>query len=426
MTPSNAGGILFKSVVAATGVGLAAYLLIELRSLIVPVALAGLLAYVCRPLVAVLERYRVPRDVAIGLLLLLFVLSSLFIVNRIRAVIPTDIQAIELKVEVLHKINERYKALMGLDESLAKGNRLYRLVHRDLDPLVDRVNHELALTPEERATLIASRARRPDASTASDRLLVHDRANLLTLKLRSRTALAEADAVGPGRPEVVQAPTLVPKKPLAALADILSTWLVAPLVFLFLLRDTGELKRGLLGMVSNRLFEPALTVMADLDRAVGSYVRGIFLEGALLGFTVALLLTIVGVPLRWAIAIGLLAAATNMVPYVGSVIAVLGGLGYVVLAEEIHPLLPAVDMENVWIWVIVAVGLAELLKNVIYEPLVLGGAVKLQPLVVVIGVFGGAILFGVVGMLLAIPTIVVLKVFVSSTARQLKAYGLVY
>jgi hypothetical protein len=363
--------------------------------------------------------------VAIGLLLLLFVLSALFIVNRIRAVIPTDIQAIELKVEVLHKINERYKALMGLDASLAKGNRLYRLVHRDLDPLVDRVNDELALTPEERATLLASRPRRPDASTASDRLRVHDQANLLSLKLRARTALAEADAVGPGRPEVVQAQTLVPKKPLAALADILSTWLVAPLVFLFLLRDTGELKRGLLGMVSNRLFEPALTVMADLHRAVVSYVRGIFLEGALLGFTVALLLTIVGVPLRWAIAIGLLSAATNMVPYVGSAIAVLGGLGYVLLAEEIQPLLPAVDMENVWIWVIVAVGLAELLKNVIYEPLVLGGAVELHPLVVVIGVFGGAILFGVVGMLLAIPTIVVLKVFVSSTARQLKAYGLV-
>jgi predicted PurR-regulated permease PerM len=425
VTPSNAGGFLVKSAVAAAGVGLAAYLLIELRSLIVPVAVAGLLAYVCRPLVAVLERYRVPRDVAIGMLLLLFVLSALFIVNRIRAVIPTDIQAIELKVEVLYKINERHKAMMGLDESLAKGNRLYRLVHRDLDPWVDRVNHELALTPEERATLFASRPRRPDASTASDRLLDHDRANLRTLKLRSRTALAEADPVGPGRTEVVQAPTLVAKKPLAALADILSTWLVAPLVFLFLLRDTGELKRGLLGMVSNRLFEPALTVMADLDRAVGSYVRGIFLEGALLGFTVALLLTIVGVPLRWAIAIGLLSAATNIVPYVGSVIAVLGGLGYVVLAEEIQPLLPAVDIENVWIWVIVAVGLAELLKNVIYEPLVLGGAVELHPLVVVIGVFGAAILFGVVGMLLAIPTIVVLKVFVSSTARQLKAYGLV-
>jgi len=45
--------------------------------------------------------------------------------------------------------------------------------------------------------------------------------------------------------------------------------------------------------------------------------------------------------------------------------------------------------------------------------------------VVVIGVLGGAILFGVVGMLLAIPTITVVKVLVSSTAKQLKAYGLI-
>jgi predicted PurR-regulated permease PerM len=414
--------MLFKSIVAAAGVALTAYLLLELRSLIVPVVVSGLLAYICRPLVAGLEGYRIPRDVAIGLLLLAFVLCSLFIVNRVRAVMPTDTQAVELKVEVLHKINERYKALMGLDDALTQGNRVYQLVHRDLDPLMDRVNHQLALTREERAQLFASR---PDAPVGSDRLLDHHQANLQTLKLRSRTALAEPDAVDSARSEVGHAPTVVAKRPLAALVDILSAWLVAPLVFLFLLRDTGELKRGLLGAVSNRLFEPALTVMADLDRALGNYVRGLFRECALLGLTVALFLTIVGVPLRWGIAIGLFAGATNMVPYIGFLVAMLGGLGYVLLAEDIHPLLPMVDMETVWIWVIVAMGLAELLKNVIYEPLVLGGAVKLHPLIVVIGVSGGAILFGVVGMLLAIPTIVVLKVFVSSTARQLKAYGLI-
>jgi predicted PurR-regulated permease PerM len=38
----------------------------------------------------------------------------------------------------------------------------------------------------------------------------------------------------------------------------------------------------------------------------------------------------------------------------------------------------------------------------------------------VIGVVGGAILFGAVGMLLAIPTLTVFKVFVISTARQLR------
>ena len=112
-------------------------------------------------------------------------------------------------------------------------------------------------------------------------------------------------------------------------------------------------------------------------------------------------------------------------PYMGFVAALLSGLGYALLAENIHPLLPLVTVETFAIWVVVAVALAELLKNVVYEPIVLGRAVKLHPLVVVIGVAAGAILFGPAGMLLAIPTITVAKVLVASSARHLTAYGLI-
>ena len=74
--------------------------------------------------------------------------------------------------------------------------------------------------------------------------------------------------------------------------------------------------------------------------------------------------------------------------------------------------------------VVLAVGVAALLKSM-YEPGVLGSAAKLHPLVIVIGATGGAILFGLAGVLLAIPAISIVKVFVSSTHRQLKAYGLI-
>jgi hypothetical protein len=56
---------------------------------------------------------------------------------------------------------------------------------------------------------------------------------------------------------------------------------------------------------------------------------------------------------------------------------------------------------------VVGVLLVEPFKNVVLEPLVLGGAAKLHPLIVVIGVLGGGILFGLPGLLLAIPTITV-------------------
>ena len=69
----------------------------------------------------------------------------------------------------------------------------------------------------------------------------------------------------------------------AGLGHILSSWMIMPLILLFLLRDTGDINRGLLGAVPNRLFEPALAVLADVDETLGGYVRGIFLECCTVG-----------------------------------------------------------------------------------------------------------------------------------------------
>jgi predicted PurR-regulated permease PerM len=422
---SSRASMVITSLAAAAAVALGGYLVWGLRSLIVPMAVGGLLAYIVRPLVARMERLRVPRGLAIGLLLLVFGMAAVFIVTRIRAVMPSDTGLLELRSRALYTFNQRYQALMGLDPSLTRGNRIYRWLHGDLDPVVDRVNLLLALTPEERAQFVTGGPRGDEEAPAgSDRLLHYDRANVETLKRRQHTARAEPAARSAAPPPAAPASSSLAQTPLTALGEILSTWIVAPLMFLFLLRDTGEIKQGLLRAVPNRLFEPALTVLADLDRALGDYVRGIFLECCLLGLTVGLFLTLIGVPPRWTIAIGIVTAASNVVPYLGFAAALVSGLAYALLAEDIRPLLPMVSPENFAIWVIVAVVLAELLKNVFFEPVVLGSVVKLHPLVVVIGVIGGAILFGTVGLLLAIPTMTVFKVLVSSTARQLKAYGL--
>jgi predicted PurR-regulated permease PerM len=264
------------------------------------------------------------------------------------------------------------------------------------------------------------------ASARSNRLLDYDRANAQAHEMRARRTGGMEPAGEPVDGSAASAPpTSVAKSEPSGLGDVLSAWIIAPLIFLFLLWDTGSIKRGLLTAVPNRLFEPALAVMADVDEALGNYVRGLFLECCALGLTVIVFITIVGVPFRWAITIGILVGASNVVPYMGFAAALLGGLAYALLAEDINPLVPLVTVESFAIWVVVAVALAELLKNVVYEPILLGGAVKLHPLVVVVSVLGAATLFGPAGMFLAIPTITVVRVLVASSARQLKAYGLV-
>ena len=419
--------VVVKCAAAMAALALTVYLVWGLRSLIVPASVGGLLAYICRPLVARLERWRIPRALAVTLLLLLFALVALVGLNSIRAIVPNEMAVLELRVRALYALHHRYQAVMGLDPSWTRGNRLYRLAHRDLDPLVDRVSELLALAPEERAQLVESdQSSSQPASIGSGRLFEYERANARALEIRAgRAARAGAATRSSAAPPGGPATTSPERTTTSAPHTVASTWVIAPLIFLFLLADTGTIKRGLLRAVPNRLFEPALAVLADVDEALGNYVRGMFLECCSLGVTVIVFIAIVGVPLRWAIVIGIFTGASNTVPYMGFAAALLSGLAYALLAENVHPLLPFVTVDTFVVWVVVAVAFAELIKNVVYEPILLGGAVKLHPIVVALGVVGAAILFGPAGMFLAIPTITVARVLAASSARHLTAYGVI-
>jgi predicted PurR-regulated permease PerM len=417
--------VLWKPAVVVAGTVLAAYLLWELRSLILPLTVSGLLAYICRPLVTGLERLHVPRGLAIGLVVTGFLSACLIIIVAIQAVVPSEQKFIELKVHALYAVNERYKVLMGLDHSPTSGNRLYRVVRTDVNAMMDQLHQVLALTPEEHAEFLASHGEAAGVKPESDALLNEHQANLMTRKLPGRTLSSDTGAAGRAEQTFDQGWTKFMRTPLTALGEVLSSWIIAPLVFFFLLRDTGEIKRGLLTLVPNRLFEPALAILSDLDRAVGNYLRGISLSCSLLGATITVFFFLIGVPLRWALAIGLFAGLTNVVPYLGSVVAALAGLAYAFIGEEFRPLLLIVERDSLAVWVVAAVLLADIIKNAVYDPVVLGGAVRLHPLVVIIGFVSGTVMFGFVGAILAIPTITVFTVFISSTARHLKAYGLV-
>src|SRR5262245_28309288 len=269
------GEVIGRWLGAAACAFVAACLVWGLRSLIVPIAVGSLLAYVCSPFVERLERYRLTRGFAIALLMLVFLAAGLVLASGIRAGVSSEIGTIDFKTRALFKLNHRYERLMGLDAT-GDGNRLYQFAHDDLDPVIDRANRLLALTPEERSLFLESHSGSTDGNSRS--LMEYDRANLQTMERRGVQAAARSDAArGEARRDSSAAAARARKTPLAALAAILSTWIVAPVVFVFLLRDTGEIKRGFLRLIPNRLFEPTMAVLDDLDRALGGYVRGLFL-----------------------------------------------------------------------------------------------------------------------------------------------------
>jgi predicted PurR-regulated permease PerM len=95
------------------------------------------------------------------------------------------------------------------------------------------------------------------------------------------------------------------------------------------------------------------------------------------------------------------------------------------IAENIRPLIPGLNPNDLAVYVVILVVLVHIIDDVVFQPFVLGGAVDVHPLVVVIAIIGGSLFMGLWGMLFAIPTVVVVKTAVSTFFKELKDYRII-
>jgi predicted PurR-regulated permease PerM len=106
-----------------------------------------------------------------------------------------------------------------------------------------------------------------------------------------------------------------------------------------------------------------------------------------------------------AVVLGTIAGLLWVIPYLGTLIAVIGGT--VMALAQYGDLVHAV---YVWVWLAVV----QLVESYVLTPRLVGQAVGLHPVVYIVALIAGANMFGLVGMLVAIPVTAVLKVLLMS------------
>lgn len=401
------------------------WLLWALRGLLLPLAIGVVMAYLCLPLVGYLKDRGFSHFWAIIFLSGLFCLLLFSALNLAGSIVPDKQSELELKVRARYKLNDKFDRLMGLDNQARRGNWLYSLAGQELVPLRDGIDTILTLSGEEQQ-LFSRYYQGADGlpgRPVPEKYWQYQQAN----QDRDREKLK---ITGQGKASATD--VLLARKEgerhrslLRTIISTASLWLVTPLVFLTLLFDDGRLKQGLIRSVPNRYFELTLTVIDNINAALGRYLRGTALECFMVGVSFSLCLFLIGVDPRWSVIIGAIAGSANAIPFLGTAIGLIVGILYGVMAENISPLLPFVNDSNLILAIVAAVFLVHLADNAIFQPYILGSAVNLHPLAVIMGVMGGTLLFGFAGMLFAIPAIIILKVVVATTFRQLKAYYII-
>jgi predicted PurR-regulated permease PerM len=149
------------------------------------------------------------------------------------------------------------------------------------------------------------------------------------------------------------------------------------------------------------------------------------MECFLVGLTLILGLILLGIPMGIAVAIGVVSGLINAIPFLGTAIALVIGVGYALIAENITPLIPGLNPNDLALYVVILVIIVHVLEDVVFQPFVLGSAANVHPLVVIIAIISGSLLMGLWGVLFAIPAVVVIKTAVATFFKELKAYRII-
>ncbi len=413
---------VFYRTFAALALIFGGFLLWKLSILILPIIVGCLLALAFRP---VKERFRIrwlPHEIQVLCSFAAIGVVLFFAFNTFRKHIPDEEQKLEFKVRLQYKLNERYQQLVAKSPE-GRSNAVATLLEKELGPLMDKINQVLALNPEERNLFLKYAAGYNGKPPIQSKFVDYFRANQTTGKyvIAEETPAGAASPAAPAAP----APTQPPAAEGTSLESKFSAWILAPLIFLFLGFDNGQIRRFFISLVPNRYFELSLTVLDRLDDAIGRYLRGTLIECFLVGLTLTLGLILLGIPLGIAVAIGVISGLLNAIPFLGAVIALVIGVSYALIAEDVRPLIPGLNPNDLALYVVILVVIAHVLDDVVFQPFVLGGAVNVHPLVVVIAIIAGSLIMGLWGMLFAIPTVVVVKTVVTTFFKELKDYRII-
>lgn len=191
----------------------------------------------------------------------------------------------------------------------------------------------------------------------------------------------------------------------------ISTFVLLPLYIFFLLLYRDFFRRFVHKAIKGVPNEELNLLLKKIYDVIKSYLAGLFLVIVIVGVLNSIGLLIIGVP--HAIFFGFLAGFLILIPYIG-----------ILIGSVLPALLSIVTMDSPWyaVAVIGVMSFVQFLEGNFITPNIVGSKVSVNPLAAIIALFLGGQLWGLSGLILALPVTAILKVIFDSVP-SLEPYG---
>lgn len=185
---------------------------------------------------------------------------------------------------------------------------------------------------------------------------------------------------------------------LSGIVSVVLLIVIIPFITFFLVKDSKKIMKNILHVIPNNYFEMSYWILKKVSLQLGRFVRAWIFDATFVGTCMGLGLYFIGV--NNALPLGVIAGLGHLVPYFGPVI---GGVPAIIVA-----VIQTGDL-SLAPFIILLVIITYMLDNGFVQPYVFSKSVDMHPIIIILLIIAGSQLFGILGMLLAVPTASVIK-----------------
>lgn len=199
----------------------------------------------------------------------------------------------------------------------------------------------------------------------------------------------------------------------STIAKVAVAIMIAPFIIFYLLRDGKLLSDKIASFLPIKARKPARRVLSAINKQLAGYVQGQVTVAIVVGILFSVMFSIIGLP--YAVTFGILAGFLNMIPYLGSFLAM---LPVIILGLVSGPLM--------LVKVLVVFVIEQTIEGRFVTPLVLGNKLSIHPITILFVLLTSGSLFGLWGVLLGIPLYASAKVILTEIFNWYKTVSGLY
>ena len=325
-----------------------------LSVVMLPVILSGLLFYLLNPLVDLMEKYKINRVLAISII---FVVIAILLIWGLAVAIPNlQHQVVTFAQNVPRYLEDADKVINDL---------VTKRLPDDFRPQLEQVLANFSSQATSWASDISSRA-----------------VNWLSALI-------------------------------SATSQVIVALIIMPFMLFYLLRDGKGLRDHITQFLPTKFREPVGKILTDVNQQLSNYVRGQITVAVIVAIMFIIFFKIIG--LRYAVTLGISAGVLNLVPYLGSFLAMIPALVLGLIAG------PVMLLKVIIVFIV-----EQTIEGRFVSPLILGSQLNIHPITILFVLLTSGSMFGIWGVLLGIPIYASAKVVISAIFEWYKSVSSLY